>query len=116
MITFLFLLQTISLRYDVTQLGLGWLIIDPVRLERGTIPGYLGYIPGYDGFVVIVPNAPRSGFGGVVPVPGICIEYAFRPPQPIHSLRDGDHDGDDDIIVQDGATYTVVNLDVLRCR
>jgi hypothetical protein len=116
--------QTPVYQIDLGSLNLGPMVPIPVRLEHGRRIGALAYI--FGGWAVLVPNSPRSGLGGVVAVPGVCIEWIWftPPPPPGHQwdslqLGDGDGDGDTDLIAVSFTApypYLVVNLDVRQCR
>jgi hypothetical protein len=109
---------------DLDAFNLGPMIPVPVRLQNGTRAGAVASV--FGGWAVFVPNSPRSGLGGLVAVPGVCIEWIwFTPPAPpghiwdVLQLADGDGDGDTDVIAVSLTApypYLVINLDVRQCR
>jgi hypothetical protein len=106
--------QTVVLDTNLADLGFGFLHVQPVKLEGRQ--GFLAYLPYYDLWTVIVPNAPRSGMGGMVPVPGVCIEHWFQlpPGSDYVGIVDGNGDGQEDLIAG-SATWLpvpVITLDV----
>jgi hypothetical protein len=111
--------QTVVLEANVADLGYGFLHVQPVKLE--TRQGFLAYLPYFDMWTVVVPNAPRSGMGGMVPVPGLCIEHWFQlpPGSDYVGIADGNGDGREDLIAESATwpyPFRVITLDVVRCR
>lgn len=111
--------QTVVLDTNLADLGFGFLHVQPVKLEGRQ--GFLAYLPYYDLWTVIVPNAPRSGMGGMVPVPGVCIEHWFQlpPGSDYVGIVDGNGDGQEDLIAGSATwpfSFRVITLDVVRCR
>lgn len=116
--------QTVTIQADASDLRLGPVVVIPVRLDRGMRSGYLielAWSPGV--YAVAVSNQLRSGFGGTVPVGGLCIEHPFQLPSgdwwQFTPPRDGDGDGDDDLVlleVSGAQRFRVINLDLILCQ
>jgi len=116
--------QTVVYETRLDQFGLGPLVPTPVTLQRGTRQGALA--SAFGGWALFVPNSPRSGLGGAIGIPGVCIEWIwFTPPAPAGhrwdyvQLADGDGDGDTDLVVVSMTApfpYQVINLDVVACQ
>ncbi len=116
--------QTNTVEANAADLRLGPVVITPVRLLNGTRHGYLVELVWSPGsYAVVTWHPSRSGFGGTVPIAGLCIEapfplpagdwWQFTPP------RDGDGDGDDDLVlleVTGAQRFRVLNLDLVLCR
>ncbi len=117
--------QTITIGATIADLHLGpSVLIWPARLANGTRFGYLAYTPMLDRWSVVTWHSSRSGWGGTVPAPGLCVEALFAWPAGAWTWVpglpvDGDGDGDDDLVLQEMAApqrFVTINLDLVLCR
>lgn len=117
--------QTVTVAANAADLQLGPVLIFTAQLDQGRRFGYLAYIAFLDAYAVLVAHPTRSGPGGMVATPGLCIEPIFTlPPGSWWQLNgnrpvDGDGDGDDDLVLQETESpyrFRVLNLDLVACR
>jgi hypothetical protein len=99
----------------------GYELVGPITLTPETPGDELLFRNKYWRHVVVVavPHATKSGVGGLIPAPGLCIEpaqaFAFFDPQ--ITIADVNGDGLHDVIgIADGKVQPLMGSRLTQCR